>query len=144
MTTLCLLTTLEADAAPMLTLLSLWLHQVPQQASMHLTACNCPPAGSFVRFQPQTADFQRQVGPDIETVLEQALLTRSTLTEGDWVSVAHADRQYDLRVQGLRPAGQVSVIGMAPASCLPALRCRAAHPASALSREGQMCRLDTA
>ena len=73
-----------------------------------LAACH---AGSFVRFQPQTAAFQKQVGAEVETVLEQALLTRSTLTEGDWVSVVHSDQQFDLRVQQLQPASQVSVIG---------------------------------
>ena len=68
-------------------------------------------AGSFVRFQPQSAEFQRQVGGDVEVVLETALLTRSTLTEGDWLSVAHGGQKYDLRVQQLQPAPQVSVIG---------------------------------
>lgn len=68
-------------------------------------------AGTFVRFQPQSADFQKEVGADVETVLEQTLLTRSTLTEGDWVAVSHAERQWDLRVQQLQPAAQVSVIG---------------------------------
>lgn len=64
-----------------------------------------------MRFQPRDADFQREVGDGIEGLLEQALLTRSTLTEGDWVRAQQGDRAWDLRVQQLRPDPQVSVIG---------------------------------
>ena len=64
-----------------------------------------------MRLQPQTADFQKQVGDSVEDVLVAALSARSTITQGDWLAVDFADGHYQLRVQQLQPARQVSVIG---------------------------------
>lgn len=49
--------------------------------------------GTYVRFQPRTADFQREVGDAVGEVLTAALFTHSVLTEGDWIQVMtwHAD-----------------------------------------------------
>ena len=70
------------------------------------------PAGTFARLQPKTADFQQEVGEHMEAVLEAALSTRSTITEGDWLAVDFCGKKFLLRVQSLLPAPQVSVIGM--------------------------------
>ena len=68
-------------------------------------------AGVYARLQPAAAEFQKEVGGDVREVLEAALARHSTLSEGDWLSAEHAGRAYDLRVQKLRPAAAVSVIG---------------------------------
>ena len=68
-------------------------------------------AGTFARFQPATADFQKEVGADMEAVLEAALHARSSLSQGDWVEAHHAGRSYALCVQHLEPEAAVSVIG---------------------------------
>ena len=68
-------------------------------------------AGTYVRFQPRSADFQRDVGADLEQVLSAAMLTRSTLTEGQWVQVEHAGTVYSLKVLSLQPAPAVSIVG---------------------------------
>ncbi len=72
-------------------------------------------AGTFAKFQPATADFQKEVGADMEGVLEAALHARSSLSQGDWVDAQHAGRSFALRVQQLQPEAAVSVIG-APSS----------------------------
>lgn len=64
-----------------------------------------------MRFQPRSADFQKEVGADVRAVLEAALERHSTLSEGDWISVPFAGRAFDLFVQKLRPGRAVSVIG---------------------------------
>ena len=64
-----------------------------------------------MRFQPRSADFQRDVGADLEQVLSAAMLTRSTLTEGQWVQVEHAGTVYSLKVLSLQPAPAVSIVG---------------------------------
>ncbi len=74
-------------------------------------------AGEYVRFQPRTADFQKEVGPDVRAVLEAALERHSTLSEGDWISIPFADRTFDLTVQKLRPGRAVSVIGESAPLC---------------------------
>ncbi|EIE20461.1 hypothetical protein COCSUDRAFT_43901 [Coccomyxa subellipsoidea C-169] len=68
------------------------------------------PKGEYVRFQPWSADFQREVGGDVRAVLEAALERHSTLSEGDWISVPFAGTAFDLTVQKLRPGRAVSVI----------------------------------
>lgn len=75
---------------------------------LQILACH---VGEYVRFQPRTADFQKEVGPDVRAVLEAALERHSTLSEGDWISVPFAGRTFDLTVQKLRPGRAVSVIG---------------------------------
>ena len=87
------------------------MHACSRQSYLTCIIAACHGAGTFVRFQPKDAGFQQAVAQDIETVLESTLLTRSTLTEGDWLSVTHQDRLWALRVQQLQPASQVSVIG---------------------------------
>lgn len=72
-------------------------------------------AGTYCRLQPLQADFHQDVRENVREVLEAALFTHSTLTEGDWISVDFGGRAYDLRVQQLEPAPQVSVIG----ECMP-------------------------
>lgn len=67
--------------------------------------------GVYARLQPAAADFQREVGDDVREVLEAVLARHSTLSEGDWLTAEHAGRAFDLRVQKLRPAAAVSVIG---------------------------------
>jgi Ubiquitin fusion degradation protein UFD1 len=67
--------------------------------------------GTYCRLQPLTADFHQDVSHDVRDVLEAALLTHSTLTEGDLVSVDFGGKAYDLRVQQLQPEPQISVIG---------------------------------
>lgn len=64
-----------------------------------------------MRFQPRSADFQKEVGGDVRAVLEAALERHSTLSEGDWISVPFAGTAFDLTVQKLRPGRAVSVIG---------------------------------
>ncbi|KAK9833421.1 hypothetical protein WJX81_003671 [Elliptochloris bilobata] len=66
--------------------------------------------GVYARLQPAVAEFQKEVGGDVREVLEAALARHSTLSEGDWLTAAHAGRSYELRVQKLHPAAAVSVI----------------------------------
>ncbi|KAK9824172.1 hypothetical protein WJX72_008287 [[Myrmecia] bisecta] len=66
--------------------------------------------GTYARFQPRTADFQKEVAESVEAVLEAALATHCALTEGDWIRVPFGGKDYDLRVQKLKPEPQVSVI----------------------------------
>lgn len=70
-------------------------------------------AGTYVKFQPRHAAFQKAVGDDVSAVLEAALATHSCLSAGDWLRVAGAAAgpPYDLRVLELRPGSAVSVIG---------------------------------
>lgn len=65
-----------------------------------------------MRFQPETASFQKDVGKAVEEVLVAALSARSAISEGDWLTANFAGQQYRLKVQQLRPVRQVSVIGM--------------------------------
>ena len=68
-------------------------------------------SGSYVRFQPRMADFQRDAGEDVGDALTTALMTHAALSVGDWLEVPLGDASYDLRVMELRPAPTVSVIG---------------------------------
>ncbi len=68
-------------------------------------------AGEYARLQPAEAGFQKGVGGDVREVLEAALARHSTLSEGDWLDAQYGGRAYALRVQKLRPAAAVSVIG---------------------------------
>ena len=69
------------------------------------------PAGEYARFQPRTAEFQRAVGEDVRGALEAALARHSALTQGDWIRVPFAGRDFELLVQKTRPGKAVSVIG---------------------------------
>ena len=51
-------------------------------------------------------------------MLEATLARHSVLSVGDWVSVEHGGSTYDLRVQQLRPAPAVSVIGALLLCCI--------------------------
>ena len=64
-----------------------------------------------MRFQPLTADFQREVGDDVRAVLEAALERHSTLTEGNRISAPFGEVSFELLVQKLRPGNAISVIG---------------------------------
>lgn len=66
--------------------------------------------GTYARLQPETADFQKAAGGQMEEVLVDALSTRSAVSEGDWLPVEVTGTQFRLRVQQLRPTQQVSVI----------------------------------
>ena len=55
----------------------------------------------------------------MEAVLEAALRVRSTLTVGDWLPATMGERTFDLHVNRLQPADQVSIIG----TCLDCLDC---------------------
>lgn len=68
------------------------------------------PKGTYVRFQPRSAGFQEEVGEGVEQVLQAAMFTHSTLTQGEWVQVSHAGTLHDLRVLALKPQAAVSVI----------------------------------
>ena len=83
--------------------------------------------GTFARFQPATADFQKDVGAEMEAVLEAALHARSSLSQGDWVNAQHAGQSYALRVQHLQPEAAVSVIGESGSTSMPAPRQLVAH-----------------
>ena len=72
---------------------------------------HCTVAGTYVRFQPRSAGFQEHVGDGVEQVLQAAMFTHSTLTEGEWVQVSHGGAQHDLKVLALKPESAVSVIG---------------------------------
>ena len=78
-------------------------------------------AGVYARLQPAAAGFQKEVGGDVRDVLEAALARHSTLSEGDWLTAEHAGRTFDLRVQKLRPAAAVSVIGAPRSGAMAAL-----------------------
>lgn len=47
---------------------------------------------------------------DVRSVLERSLMTCCTLTENQWVEVEHEGTQYNLKVQELQPAPQVSIL----------------------------------
>ncbi|KAF6262501.1 ubiquitin fusion degradation protein UFD1-domain-containing protein [Scenedesmus sp. NREL 46B-D3] len=71
------------------------------------------PKGTYVRFQPELRAFHDVVGSDPEVLrssLEQCLLGYCTLSQGDWVQVAHAGEAYNLRVLEVQPGGAASVI----------------------------------
>ena len=68
-------------------------------------------AGTYVRLQPETSDFQKVAGDATEDILVNALSKRSALSEGDRLSVEIGDAIYWLRVQQLKPKPHVSVIG---------------------------------
>ena len=64
-----------------------------------------------MRFQPRSADFQKAVGEGVEHVLQASMFTHSTLTEGEWVQIAHKGTLHDLKVLSLQPGPAVSIIG---------------------------------
>ena len=51
------------------------------------------------------------MGDGVEQVLQAAMFTHSTLTQGEWVQVSHGGTQHDLKVLTLKPESAVSVIG---------------------------------
>ena len=85
--------------------------------SLHCIKRMCKATGVYARFQPRTADFQKDVGDDVRVTLEAALERHSTLTEGNWISVPFAGSSFELLVQKLRPGKAVSVIGMSIRCC---------------------------
>lgn len=68
-------------------------------------------AGTYVRFQPRSADFQEALGEVMEHALQASMFTHSTLTEGEWVQIAHEGTTHDVKVLALQPEAAVSVIG---------------------------------
>ena len=68
-------------------------------------------AGTFVRLQPTVAHFHQEAGEAMEDILVAALSKRSAISVGDTVVVESAGDTFELTVQQLRPAPQVSVIG---------------------------------
>jgi Ubiquitin fusion degradation protein UFD1 len=68
-------------------------------------------AGTYVKFQPRQAAFQKELGDGVSDALEVALHTRSALSVGDWLSLQHGTAAYHLRVLELQPSPSVSVIG---------------------------------
>ena len=79
-----------------------------------------------MQVQPEVKHFQQAVEDQVEQVLETALRARSTLTQGDCLSIPFADEVFRLRVTSLAPDPQVSVIGMPlwQPSLQPAWQCR--------------------
>ena len=69
-----------------------------------------------MQVQPEVIHFQQAVGDQVEQVLETALRARSTLTQGDYLSVPFADEVFRLQVTSLAPEAQVSVIGGPPSA----------------------------
>lgn len=66
--------------------------------------------GSYVKFQPRHAAFQKSVGDDVRDCLEASLATHSCLSTGDWLRVSTGEKEHDLRVLNLQPASAVSII----------------------------------
>ena len=64
-----------------------------------------------MQVQPEVMHFQQTVGENVEQLLETALRARSTLTQGDYLSIPFADEVFRLQVTSLEPEAQVSVIG---------------------------------
>ena len=75
--------------------------------------------GTYVRLQPATANFHQEVGDSMEEILVAALSKRSAVSVGDTLLVDGLDQPFELKVQQLLPAAQVSVIGELPMSILP-------------------------
>ena len=71
----------------------------------------CVVAGTYVRFQPRSADFQPALGEVMEHALQASMFTHSTLTEGEWVQIAHDGTMHDVKVLTLQPEAAVSIIG---------------------------------
>ena len=68
-------------------------------------------AGTYVKFQPRQAAFQKELGDSVSDALEAALHTRSALSVGDWLLLEHGGASFHLRVLELQPSPSVSVIG---------------------------------
>ncbi|KAG2499965.1 hypothetical protein HYH03_002250 [Edaphochlamys debaryana] len=66
--------------------------------------------GDYVRLQPMSHGFHEAMGEGLREALEGELLSHSTLTEGDWVTVTADGRDWPLRVQELTPCPAVSVL----------------------------------
>ena len=47
----------------------------------------------------------------MEHALQASMFTHSTLTEGEWVQIAHEGTMHDVKVLALQPEAAVSVIG---------------------------------
>ena len=67
--------------------------------------------GTYVRFQPRSADFQEALGDVLEQALQASMFTHSTLTEGEWVQIGHEGTMHDVKVLTLQPEAAVSIIG---------------------------------
>ena len=67
--------------------------------------------GTYVRFQPRSADFQEALGDVMEQALQASMFTHSTLTEGEWVQIGHEGTMHDVKVLTLQPEAAVSIIG---------------------------------
>lgn len=66
--------------------------------------------GSYVKFQPRQAAFQKAVGDNVRECLEASLATHSCLSTGDWLQVSTGEEVHDLCVLSLQPASAVSII----------------------------------
>ncbi|KAG2450221.1 hypothetical protein HYH02_000322 [Chlamydomonas schloesseri] len=91
---------------------SLWgrLDAVPQ-GSVVVTYVLLP-KGDYVRLQPMSHGFHEAMGDLLKEALEAEMMTLSTLSEGDWITVNQPDdgKEWPLRVQELRPGAAVSVL----------------------------------
>ena len=86
-------------------------------------------AGTFVRLQPETADFQKAAAEVMEDVLVAAIFKRSALSRGDWIDVDVHGTNHRLKVQQLQPKHQVSVIGtptlaLSSRDCIPSSKAK--------------------
>lgn len=67
--------------------------------------------GTYVRFQPRSAEFQEALGGVMEQALQASMFTHSTLTEGEWVQIGHEGTMHYVKVLTLQPEAAVSIIG---------------------------------
>ncbi|KAG2442639.1 hypothetical protein HXX76_002723 [Chlamydomonas incerta] len=70
------------------------------------------PKGDYVRLQPMSHGFHEALGDLLKEALEAEMMTLSTLSEGDWITVhqPNTGREWPLRVQELLPGAAVSVL----------------------------------
>lgn len=66
--------------------------------------------GTFVRFTPEQASFQTEVGDAMEALLQDTLMKHTALSQGDWVEVPCGENVYRLQVMDLEPGPAVSLI----------------------------------
>eukprot|EP01025_Chloroclados_australasicus_P027761 TRINITY_DN27479_c0_g1_i1.p1 TRINITY_DN27479_c0_g1~~TRINITY_DN27479_c0_g1_i1.p1 ORF type:complete len:413 (-),score=61.58 TRINITY_DN27479_c0_g1_i1:245-1483(-) len=88
----------------------LWGNEAEAQGQIVHVSYKFLRKGSFVEFQPANASFQKDVGDEISNVLEAALTSYCTLTQGDIVHVHYNEIPYELKVLTLQPDPEVSII----------------------------------
>ncbi|GMH35773.1 hypothetical protein BSKO_03641 [Bryopsis sp. KO-2023] len=66
--------------------------------------------GKYARFQPVRYGFHEAIGDEMRSVLEGALMTHCTLTEGDYLELHHNGVLHELKVVELEPRSAVSVM----------------------------------